>query len=177
MEETTFKKGNPPAWWVKVITDLERAVMASKKSFNNEKIVIKSDLDDQGNIEGYYIRLKNGVGYYPADMFPTDIPVGSKIKSTLPKPKKWVPEPEIISYTYQTIRDNIKLIPRLWLYRIVRKMHTGSPITPKDDFRNFKSWILLEKKRKQDIKWLNTISQRISHEGLRGLARYNKMVS
>jgi len=176
MEETNSKKGGPPIWWTKVINDLEKAVMASKRSFIEPNVVIKNEMNNDGETIAYLIRLGNGdIGYYPAEKFPKRVPVGSRIKSKLPTPAKIVQEPDIASYTYETLRDNVRLIPRMWLMKVLQKIHQGQAITQKDDMQSFKDWVLVARPRKKDKRLIFLLSQVTAYEGLKGLARYNDL--
>jgi hypothetical protein len=174
MEETSSKKV-PPIWWTKVINDLEKAVFAAKKSFYDPNIVINVDVNlDDSVILGYLIRLQNGdVGYYKISSIKQQLPVGARIKGKLPKPDMVVNEPEIISYTYEVIRENVLLMPRLWLRKILMKIFNGEPIVMKEDLKAFPEWVLLSPELKKDKALIDILYRVTRYEGLKGLSRFN----
>jgi len=164
----------PPQWWSKVINDLEKAVVAAKKSFNDPKVVLHAELDSEGKIAGYKIRLPDKkVGFYPSGNLKGTPPVGSVIKADLPEPEKLVDEPSMSSYTYGVISYNIRLVPKLWLNTTITKIFKGEPITMKKDLRPFPVWIALPAEKKQDKSLIDLLYRATRYEGLKGLARFD----
>jgi hypothetical protein len=177
MEEADSKKKVPPIWWTKVIDDLEKAAVAAQKSFKVPNMVIgitQSSLD--GSITGYLIRQEDGsIGYYASEEVPHKLPVGVKIKGKLKKPSKMYPEPDIASYAFEVIRENIRLIPRLWLRKVLGKILGGEPITMKEDLKPFPEWVLLPKPKKKDKTLIDLLYRATRYEGIKGLARFNDL--
>jgi len=174
--EPQSKQSQPPIWWTKVIDDLKKAAIAAKKSFYTPNMVIGNIISDDGNITGYLIRLSNGkIGFYPKDDVLQDLPVGVKITGKLKPPEKIYPEPDIASYAFEVIRENISLIPRLWLRKILSKLLSGKPITMKEDLKPFPEWILLPPNKKKDKALIDLLYRATRYEGIKGLARYNDL--
>lgn len=175
MEETNLKV--PPDWWLKVIKELEEASLAAKSSFVQKNTVLELDTDNHSNTLGYLIRMPDGqVGYYPAESIPHRLPMGVSVKGKLPTPEKIVDEPSIESFTFDVIRENIRLVPRMWLRKVIGKILTGKPVTPKEDLKAFPQWVLLPLELKQNKVLIDLLYRAASYEGLKGLARYNDLV-
>jgi len=175
MKEVVSHKKVPPLWWTKVIDDLEKASVAAQKSFNIPNMVVGiTQSNDDGEVTGYLIRQEDGsIGYYPSGEIPHKLPVGVKIKGKLKPAKSQHPEPEIASYAYEVIRENIRLIPRLWLRRVLEKILGGKPITMKEDLKPFPEWVLLPTDKRKDKTLIDLLYRATRYEGVKGLARYN----
>jgi len=168
----TPKGGHPPKWWVKVIKDLEQATKVSQDTFKTPGIVIGFSENSDGEKQGILVRLKNGeVGYYSGK---GDLPpVGSKIKNDLPLPEVIVKEPKLISFVFEVIRGQIKLLPNLWLRKVLTKMLEGKPVTMVDDLKPFPDWVKLSVKMKKDKALIDVLYRVTRYEGLKGLERFN----
>ena len=177
MEEADSRKKVPPVWWTKVIGDLEKASIAAQKSFKIPNMVIGiTQSQEDGTITGYLIRQKNGsVGYYSITDVPHKLPVGFKIKGELKTPFSMYPEPTIASYAFEVIRENIRLIPRLWLRKILGKILSGNPVTMKEDLKPFPEWVLLNPQKKKDKALIDLLYRVTRYEGVKGLARFNDL--
>jgi len=177
MEEAGSKKV-PPIWWSKVIKDLEKAALAAQKSFQIPNMVIGiTQSNHTGEITGYLIRQENGsVGYYSYEEIPRKLPVGVKIKGKLKPPSSMYPEPEIASYAFEVIRENVRLIPRIWLKRVLDKILNGKPITIKDDLKPFPEWILLPIEKKKNKSLIDLLYRATRYEGIKGLSRFNDII-
>jgi hypothetical protein len=176
MEEASSRKKSPPQWWLKVIKDLEKAALAAKKSYYQPRVVIGNIEEEDGNITGYLIRLENGdVGYYAAKDIPKDLPTGVRLTGKIPKPDSIKEEPKIESFTFEVIRENIKLLPRIWLNRTLKKILGGQPITMKDDLRAFPEWISISFDKKTDKDLIDILYRVTQYEGLKGLSRFNDL--
>jgi hypothetical protein len=177
MEEVASKKKVPPLWWTKVIDDLKKAAIAAKKSFKTPNMVVGiTQSNDDGSITGYLIRQEDGtIGYYPSEEIPQKLPVGVKIKGKIAQAKSHYPEPEIASYAYEVIRENIHLVPRLWLRKVLGKILGGKPITMKEDLKPFPEWVLLPAEKRKDKTLIDLLYRATRYEGIKGLARYNDL--
>ncbi len=161
-------------WWDKIKIDLEKAVQAAQKSFKTPGVIIGFTGDEEKT--GYLIRLNNGeVGVYSKHILgKKDLPTGVKIKSNLPNPRNTIIEPEIETFTFEVLREQIKLLPRMWLKRNIALLINGAEIQIPSDFNK---WVLLSQKDKEDKKLLSLLEMATEHEGLRGLARFNDYAS
>ncbi len=157
-------------WWDKITNDLYKAVIAAQKSYRTPGVIIGYTGDDVKT--GYLIRLKNQeVGVYKKHILgKNDIPTGVKIKSNLPEPKYTVLEPDVEIFTFEVLREQIKLLPRLWLKKSIKLLMKGEGLSPVEDFDR---WVLLPQKKKLDKELLSLLELVASVEGLKGLARYN----
>jgi len=173
VEETNSKK-KPPGWWIKVIDDLEKATYAAKRIYKDSNIVLGINEDEDDNIIGYLIRQQDGsVGYYPSKKIKKKLPIGSKIKGNLPKPEFIMEEPKLIHFITGVIYDNIKLVPKLWLRKILLKIIGGQPIVPKEDLKPFPEWVLIPSELRKDKALIDLLYRAVEYEGLKGLARFN----
>jgi hypothetical protein len=76
----------------------------------------------------------------------------------------------------EVIRQNVSLIPKLWLRGIILKILKGVPITPKQDLKPFPVWIALyPAEKKQDKELIDILYRVTQYEGIKGLARYNDL--
>lgn len=172
----------PPTWWVKVISDLERASLAAQKSFLVPNTVIGTitQNDREGEVDGYLIRRKDGsVGYYTKAEVKQELPVGAKIRNELPKPEyelSGAMEATIEVYAYEVIRENVRLVPRLWLRKVLRKILQGKPITMKEDLKAFPAWVLIPVEKREDKSLIDLLYRATRYEGLKGLSRFNDIV-
>ncbi len=165
-------------WWSMVKVDLEKAAAAAQKSFMTPGVIIGFEEDDtgNGNKKSYLIRLKSGeVGeYLPHILGKKDLPTGVRIKSDLPEPMNIVIEPDPESFAFEVLREQIKLLPRLWLMRNITSLLNDKEIIEPDAFHR---WILLSPERKKDSALINMLETVVNYEGLRGLARFNDYAS
>ncbi len=161
-------------WWDKIKCDLDKAVQAAQKSFKAPGVIIGFTGDEEKT--GYLIRLNNGeVGVYSKHILgKRDLPTGVKIKSNLPNPKNTVIEPQAETFTFEVLREQIKLLPRLWLKGNIKLLLAGEDIKP---VQNFDKWVLLTPEKKQDKQLLGLLKTVVEYEGLRGLARFNDYAS
>lgn len=177
--EDSRKKKIPPSWWVKVINDLERASLAAQRSFKTPNTVVGITEDSEGETTGYLIRHQSGgIVYYTASEVKHALPVGAKLKNDLPEPEyevEGLPEVTIESYAFEVIRENINLIPRLWLRSVLGKILQGKPITMKEDLKAFPAWVLLPADKKDDKTLIDLLYRATRYEGLKGLKRYNDL--
>jgi len=177
MEENGSKKKIPPKWWANVISDIERATQAAKVSFNDTNIVLGTETDDTNNILGYLIRVSDkSIGYYSVDKIKRKLPVGSKIKNKLPEPEEKREEPKLEVYIFEVIRENITLIPKMWLRKVIDKIVNGKPITIKEDLVPFPKWVLLPLDKREDKALIDILYRATRYEGIRGLARFNDVL-
>jgi len=168
----------PPIWWVKVKRGLELAVKAAKSSFYTEGVVIGFTEDDSGNKTGYIIRLadRNEAGYYSIDALGgKPMPIGVRVKNRLPEPESLMKDPEIGTFIYEVLREQVRLIPRIWLRRQIRLLLDDQEIIP--DETSFKKWVLLPKEKKENLELIKVLETVTKFEGLRGLARFNDYAS
>ncbi len=165
-------------WWSMVKVDLEKAAAAAQKSFMTPGVIIGFEEDDTGNgiKKSYLVRLKSGeVGeYQPHVLGKKDIPTGVRIKSDLPEPRNVVIEPDRESFAFEVLREQIKLLPRLWLNRNITFLLNDKEITEPEAFHK---WILLSPERKKDHALIGMLETVVNYEGLRGLARFNDYAS
>lgn len=167
------KGGHPPKWWTNVIKDIERAVNAGRRTFKEPGIVIGFSENDKAERYGVLVRMRNGdVGYYSGkeEVLP---PMGSRLKGDLPSPESIIKEPAFESFVFEVIREKVKLIPRIWLRRIIKKMVEGKPITMEEDLKPFPEWVLLPGSRRKDKSLIDLLYRATRYEGLKGLERYN----
>jgi hypothetical protein len=186
MEENGSKKKIPPKWWANVISDIERSISAARTSIHHPNIILGTeaeDIDEPQKITGYLIRMPGGkVGFYSAETIKRslkikrDIPVGIKIPIPLPEPDELRDEPKIEAYVFEGIRENVKLIPKLWLRRIIIKIVNGKPITIKEDLIPFPKWVLLPFDKREDKALIDVLYRATRYEGVRGLARFNDIL-
>jgi len=157
-----------------VIGDLEKATHVAKKSFTTPGTVIGFEEDDNGKKTSIYIRLSSGeVGLYENGDGAKMPLVGSRIKGKLPDPDNIVLEPELSAFLYEAINERVKLVPKLWLKSVILKLIDNQPILESDCKKEFKSWVLLDAKYKNDDDLLHVLYTSVSYEGLKGLERYN----
>jgi len=176
MQPKTKSNSSPPKWWLNVITDIEKSVIASRKSFVEPNTVLSNKMDDDGNIVGYYIRQQNAkIGYYSSKQFKSEIPIGVVIKGTLPKPQTTDKEMTISSFIIGTIHSNVPMVPIMWLTGIVRKIIEGEPIKFPEDFREFPDWVSLNIELKRDKQLIDLLYRVTRYEGLKGLSRFNDL--
>ncbi len=156
-------------WWYKVKMDLDKAIQAAQKSFKTPGVIIGFTGDEKKT--GYLIRLNNGdVGVYSKEILgEIDLPTGVKIKSNLPEPKNVVLEPSQEEFAFEVLREQVQLLPRLWLKKGVANLMDGNEIVPPEDFGK---WVLLPPE-KRDTERIALLKAVVSYEGLRGLARFN----
>ena len=168
MEQKKF----PPKWWSKVISDIEKIVASSGPLFQTPKTIIDIPRDEEDNIIGVVVRLENGgAGFYPASK-KISPKVGYAIKNKLPDPAVEVKEPDFSRFVYELIRERIRLVPPIWLYKIIKKMTSNKAIT-KDDLKPFPEWVLLSPENKKDKQLVDLLYRAASYEGLKGLERFN----
>ncbi len=165
-----------PLWWKKIQLDLEKAAIASQKSFDTPGVIIGFTVDEQENKTGYLIRLNdNEVGEYPKRLLgKKELPTGVKLKSNLPDPINIVLEPDKEIFAFEVLREQIKLLPRLWLKRNITSLIRGEIIKPP---ASFSQWVLLPPEKKKDQPLIDMLISVITYEGLRGLARFNDYAS
>lgn len=120
--------------------------------------------------------MNNGeVGEYPKQALGgRKLPTGVKLKSNLPEPTNVVLEPNQEVFTFEVLREQIKLIPRLWLNRNISLLMHGKEIQPP---ASFQAWVLLPPDKKKDKALIHLLEVAVQYEGLRGLARYNDYAS
>jgi len=171
------KKGTLPKWWTNVIKDLEIATQVARKSFVRSNVVVGAIPDDITGLSiGYLIRLEDSrVGYYSAETTGKNLPVGSHIKGELPEPERVEEEPLIESYIFEVIKENVALIPRMWLNKVIRKIVNGQPITKKEDLKAFPEWVLLPVDKRSDKVLIDILYRVTRYEGMKGLARFNDL--
>ncbi len=162
-------------WWKKVQGDLEKAATAAQKSFNTPGVVIGFTSDESENKTGYLVRLNDGdVGEYPKSLLggneKKEIPTGVKIRSNLPEPTNVVLEPSQETFAFEVLREQIKLLPRLWLKRNITSLIHEEVIK---EPTSFGQWVLLPADKKQDLDLIKLLEAATSYEGLKGLARFN----
>lgn len=173
MEKTS--KGTLPKWWTNVVGDIERAVAAARESFNTSNVVIGIDTDNDGSPIGYMVRLPNEVGYYPIDTIGHELPIGVKLRGEIPAAEYTAEEPPLESYIYEVIRENVVMIPRMWLRKVIGKIVKGQPITKKEDLKAFPEWVLLPTDKKADKELIDILYRVTRYEGIKGLARFNDL--
>lgn len=171
------KTSPPPKWWLSVIKDIEKAALAAKNSFMTTNTVLGKSSSDTDELLGYYIRQQNGkVGFYSIKDLKRPLPIGVVIRGALPKPQAISEGPLISSYIFNTIKDNVNMIPKLWLSKVITKIMSGEPVTPKNDFKDFPEWVQLPPNLKKDKALIDLLYRAVRYEGLKGLSRYNDMV-
>ncbi len=164
-----------PKWCVKVKEDLEKAINTAQVSFKTPGVIIGFEENDSKKT-GYLIRLNDGdVGVYPIHILGKKVlQTGIKIKSNLPNPKNVVREPNPDIFAFEVLREQIKLLPRMWLKKNIVSLLKGESIQCGDSFN---SWVLLSPSRKKDLTLIKLLKIAVEYEGLRGLARYNDYAS
>ena len=165
-----------PLWWSKIYLDLKTAAKAAEKSFTNPGVVI-GFVEDQDDKISFIIRLESGeAGYFSKEMFGNrDLPTGAKIKKNLPQPEKIVEDPDSSAFAYEVLREQIKLLPRLWLKRNIEALISGKDI--QEPKLTFNEWVLLSPKKRRDRHLVNLLESAVKYEGLKGLARFNDYAS
>ncbi len=162
-------------WCIKIKEDLEKALETARISFKTPGVIIGFE-EDNSKKTGYLIRLNNGdVGVYPIHILgKKELQTGIKIKSNLPNPKNVVQEPSQNIFTFEVLREQIKLLPRMWLNRSIISLAKGEDI---DCTNSFNSWVLLPPNKKKDLTLIKLLKMAVEYEGLRGLARFNDYAS
>ncbi len=164
-----------PLWWQKVNSDLTKAVFSAKKSFNNPGVVVgfTGDIDDK---KDFLVRLPDGnIGLYSKDNIGNDLPTGVKIKNNLPDPDSIQLEADLDSFIFEVLREQIKLLPRMWLKRSISLLLNNKQLkVPKITFSD---WVLLSRTKRQDRYLTNLLESGVKYEGLKGLSRYNDYAS
>jgi hypothetical protein len=118
------------------------------------------------------IRLNTGeVGVYATKLLGSkNLHTGIKIKGELPEPEEVTEDPAETAFIFEVIREQIKLIPRIWLQKSIRALIRDDTIDFPD---TFKQWVLLSPKKKEDSELISLLEKATAYEGLKGLARYN----
>jgi hypothetical protein len=163
-----------PIWLIKVKRGLELAVKAARSSFYKEGVVIGFTEDDSGNKTGYIIRMsdKNEAGYYSKEIVGNKpMPIGVRVKNRLPEPEMLMIEPELGTFIYEVLREQVKLVPRIWLRRQIRLLLDNQEMSLEET--SFKKWVLLSQEKKENIELIKVLEAVTKFEGLRGLARFN----
>jgi len=163
----------PPLWWVKITQGLRIAVKAAKESFYRNNVIIGFIEDDDGKKIGYLIRLPDEeTGYYSRETLSNkELPIGVLVKNQLPEPEDKVEPPELGTFIYEVLREQVKLVPRLWLRKQIRKLLAGEELQP--DITSFKQWVLLPKEKKENLDRIKMLETVVKVEGLKGLSRFN----
>jgi hypothetical protein len=167
---------NRPQWWSKIVKDIERTCESSRRSFTTPSVVIGTTEDEIAKITGYIVRLNNGeAGYYPVGgaLKGKHIPVGARIKSTLPEPEFLVKDPERSSFILKTIKEQVKLVPVLWLNRTIKAICEGRRDQIDGYDKMFHEWVKVPKTTRKNRQAMNAILKAVEWQGLKGLARYN----
>ncbi len=167
----SMKEELDPRWWIRVKKDLEKATSTAQKSFKTPGVII-GFLEENEKKTSYLIRLNDGdVGVYSTDVLSQkELSTGIKIKSNLPDPENVVQEPDKETFTFEVLREQIKLLPRLWLKRNIDSLMRGEDIQCPT---SFSTWVLLTPEKKRDGTLIKLLKIAVEYEGLRGLARYN----
>jgi hypothetical protein len=168
------KPAHPPKWWAKAIKDLERAVAASTRSFQIPGTVLGYSEDNEGEKRGIIVRLDNGeCGYFSKERLSQIPMVGAIIKKGLPEPEVIVKEPLFDAFVFEVVRERVKLIPPIWLRKVIAKMASNQPITMGEDLKPFPEWVFLPQKLKKDKALIDLLYRATAYEGLKGLERFN----
>jgi hypothetical protein len=172
------KKPKIPLWWVKVVRDIERAISASREAFMVPGTILGYSGDTEDNREQIYVRLENEkIGVFDSTLFGDRIKVGAVIKGTLPPPENLLTETDIseASFAFETIREHVRLVPPIWLRKVIRASINGEEISWANFFKPFPEWVFLPKKVKRNKALINALYGATAFEGLKGLARYNDL--
>ncbi len=172
-----MKQEHLPLWWHRVIKDIKRACESSRRSFLTPNVIIGFTESDGSKRTGYLIRVSDGeVGYFPISLIgKKQLPVGAKIKSKLPQPEFLVKDPQREIFIFETIREQVKLLPKVWLKKVIKMILAGENHKINSTYREFSAWVLLSKKHKNNTYAIAAILKAIEFEGLKGLARYNDL--
>ena len=165
--------GNGPVWFARIVKDLKRTVENSSAAFTTPGVILNTIEDDDDNLTGYIIRLKDGgAGYFPiTHARPT--PVGVRVKTALPEPEFRVKEVDKKSFIYQTVRGQINSLPPMWLHATIKKIEDKVEI-PKSS-KSFRDFIQMPQKYKASNVAMEAIQKSVEWQGLRGLARFNDL--
>ncbi len=158
-------------WKERVHHDLTKAVQAAERSFNTPGVIVGFQ-DRDGEKTDYLVRLNDGnIGLYSKKTLGgKELHTGIKIRGNLPEPKKLVGDPDITTFIFEVLREQIKLIPRIWLRIQINRVLEKQSIEIPDVFQD---WVLLPKDKKKDKTLMKLLELALEYEGLRGLARYN----
>ena len=167
---------NKPQWIKRVIEDVKNTINAAERSFKTPGVIVGFTDDDNGEKMNYLIRLTDGeIGVYPKHILgQKDFHTGIKIRGRLPEPKTVAMEPDIASFIFEVLREQIKLIPRIWLKSQIRNILNGQEVNIGNDFY---PWVLISPEKKKDKQLLKLLEMATAYEGLKGLARYNDYAS
>ena len=167
------KGERPPIWWVKVSGGLTSSVRAAKLSFYTAGVIVGFEEEDNQKI-GYIIRLNDEeVGYYSKETLGNkDLPIGVRLKNRLPEPETIVDSPQLSTFTFEVLREQIKLVPRMWLKKQIDLLLNNQKILPPQN-PSFKNWVLLNSDKKKDRYLINLLEAAVKYEGLKGLSRFN----
>lgn len=166
-----------PLWWTKVYRDLKSAAAAAKKSFITPGVVIGFNVDDNDQKIQYLIRMPNGgVGLYDKKaLHGKDLPTGVRIKSSMSDPEMMVDEPDRDAFAFEVLREQIQLLPRMWLKRNITLLLNNSHVNRPN--LSFSDWVLLSPSKRKDRYLTNLLESAVKYEGLKGLARFNDYAS
>ncbi len=166
-----------PLWWLKISRDLRMASKTAARSFEDPGVIIGFEADENDTKINYFIRLNTGkVGSFSRKSLGNkDLLTGIKIKNTLPEPQEIIDDPDIGTFTFEVLREQIKLLPRLWLKRNISLLLNNKEINAPS--MTFSNWVLLSPKKRQDRYLTNLLESAVKYEGLKGLARFNDYAS
>jgi hypothetical protein len=158
-------------WQKKVQEDLERLVSLAEESFKTPGVIV-GYLEKDNRKSKYMIRMANGdVGLYPRKVLgDRDLHTGLKIKNKLPKPETIVSEPDLAVFIFEVLKEQVNLVPRLWLRTSVTKILEGGKA---NITKPFNEWVLLPVEKRGDTKLIELLEKAVEYEGLKGLVRYN----
>lgn len=169
---TSTKPKHPPVWWTKVIKDIERVVASARLSYDTPGLVIGTEESDTATVIS--VRLPDGaVGHYDLPKEHKAPLIGSKLKNIPLEFADDGKEPSLQTFIFEVIRQEVKLVPRIWLKRIITKMVEGRPITIREDLKAFPEWVLLSPKIKKDKTLIDILYRVTKYEGIKGLSRFN----
>lgn len=165
-------KANRERWWQQVTTGIANAVKIGKRSFYEPGSVLGAKTDDDNKIVGFIVRDKSRTPrFIPIGKLKRPLDVGSKVDMNFDKYETHE-EPEMVSFIYGAISNQVKLLPKLWLHKIIKKLLNGEPIT-EDDFKPFDQWVKLPVELKQDEELIELLYRAANYGGLEFLSKFN----
>ena len=169
-----------PKWYKKVVKQLCSAVNDLKKRSLEEGTVL-GRIQESDN---FIIRGKSGI--YVISLISSDSTDSeSFVGKNIGPQKTWSDEileefkgnvdKIIIDFIFEVIKENISLVPRLWLWDAIHKILNNSCSELDNIYKPFNKWILLPLDKKKDVDLIDLLYKATSYEGLVGLYRYNNI--
>lgn len=169
-----------PLWFRSTVAGLVNACENYRIRYRTAGVILGFNENQEGRKIGYLIRLGDGnVGYFTKkSLTDKELPTAMKVKGILPEPHHIEEEPEYVSFIFQTVREQVKLIPLLWLKSVLQDILSGNSKTEiyEKRFIEFKRWVKAPEELKRNRKKMEVIRLLLEIEGPNGLTKCNDWV-